>query len=158
MALYHFTDPSNLDSIARHGLLSWPELLRRGIAHRPASTDYSRELDRRRSLEDYIHLCLEPDLHPMAHRAVAEGRVRAVCWLAIEHDALREAEHVLYSDTNAAAWRARIDESPDTAYSGDRQAEVLVCRWIAPRWISVRDGRFWRRLAPRRSTLSAGGR
>jgi hypothetical protein len=125
MALYHFTDPSNIPSIRQYGLLSWFQLLRRGIKHIPASNDTSRSLDQRKNLEDYVRLCLQP-AHPMAEAVLRYGRIRQLSWLQIA-DAVLDFPGTLFSSDNATSNRAIIDNNLYTAiYSSSPQAEVLI--------------------------------
>ncbi len=132
--MYHFTDPRNIPSIRKHGLLSWRRLADRGIAHFPASSPLSRDLDERKGLADYVRLALRPE-HPMAWRAVHEGRIEEFVWLKVDRTVMRFG--ALFSDKNAAAADATIDSNWSTALkSDDPQAEVLVPGFISPRWIT----------------------
>lgn len=134
MALYHFTDERNLWSIQRRGLLSWRALVDRGINHYPGSSDLSRRLDERDGLDNFVRLCLN-DVHPMAFCAVAERRIVNLVWLMVDDHILNFA--ALFSDKNATANGAIVDEDPSTALdSNDQQAEVLVPGFVAARWIS----------------------
>lgn len=152
MPLYHFTDESNVASIQKFGLLSWPELRKRRIPHRPNSNDLSRNLDKRKGLQDYVRLALSPD-HPMAFKALSEKRISKVVWLEIT-DEVVDLPGVLFSDTNAAANHACVNNRRRTAFrSSDRQAEVLVPRRVDPKHISLcKPGSkytpvgFWTRL------------
>lgn len=97
---YHFTDTRNLSSIARHGLLSWAELTRRGIAvPAPGGNDWSRDADALAGMDRYVHLCLAPN-HPMEYIArVQDKRIQ-------ESRFLRIAPEVLY--TAGAAFTAGV--------------------------------------------------
>jgi hypothetical protein len=132
--LYHFTDMRNLPTIRAHGLLSWHQLGIKGIAHFPASNKLSRDLDTAKELQDYVHLCLRP-CHPMLSMAKHEGRVQSIVWFAVKLEALWEG-NVLFSNKNAAAGDAIIDEAPITSFSSeDQQAEVLVKGSIPVKWL-----------------------
>jgi hypothetical protein len=141
MKLYHFTDASNVSSIMKNGLLSWQELKRRRIRHRPGSNFLSRHLDKRKGLEDYVRLSACRN-HPMAWVAVKEGRIKNLVWLSVADDVLDHPD-VLFSDTNATAKRARINKRRATALnSSDPQAEVLVKNCVGPQLISYDGGGF----------------
>lgn len=134
--LYHFTDESNLQSILKHGLLSWYQLDRLGLSYNPGSNDLSRYLDSRKNLEDYVRLCLNTS-HPMMWFCLYNGRINKVRWLKISQQVWRFADN-LYSDTNAASSCARIISDPfNVIKKGDNQAEVLVKTRIDPRLITV---------------------
>lgn len=136
--LYHFTDPQNLPAIRRHGLLSWKQLRERGITHKPASNDLSRDLDFRRNLEDYVHLSLNLD-HPMAHVALHENRIQDIVWLRVDPSVIHR-QTTLFSNTNATAHAARIGPDWRLAFeAGDDQAEVLVYQCIEPSLITFPD-------------------
>lgn len=135
MPLYHFTDPRNLLSIRRIGLFSWHQLELKRIQHFPASNELSRNLDTAKNLHNYVRLCLRPQ-HPMATRALMDGRIRAVVWLTID-DVVTRWRATLFSDRNAAARAAIINHNPQTAFgSNDPQAEVLIEGSLARRWIA----------------------
>lgn len=135
MPLFHFTDSRNLPSIRKHGLLSWKQLLHRGIQHWAASSEDSRRYDARSQLEDYVRLCMSPN-HPMAFRALYEGRIKDFVWLEIS-DAVIAWKSTLFSSDNAVANRTIINSDPRTALESDSpQAEVLIQKRLDPRWIS----------------------
>ena len=135
MRLYHFTDPRNIESIKRFGLMSWQQLVQRGINHYPGSNDDSRRLDARKSLENYVRLCLFPK-HSMAELAVKHKRIESFVWLSIDDRVIRLATS-LFSDQNATANAAIINPDPQTALaSNNPRAEVLVEGSIDLRWIS----------------------
>lgn len=134
--LYHFTDAVNVPSIRRHGLLSWPQLDARGIDYRPASNSLSRELDRRRGLAGYVRLTLRPE-HPMAWRALHEGRVGPLVWLQVD-GIVGRWRTTRFSNGNAASSGATVNGDWRTAFeSQDPQAEVLVRRRLHPQWITL---------------------
>lgn len=154
MPFYHFTDPRNLPSIRDHGLLCWPALQQRGITFYPASNDLSRFLDREKGTSGYVKLCTQP-WHPMATRALREGRVIDLVWLEID-DAVVHWGSTRFSDTNVTANRATIDACPDTALeSDDPQAEILIRHSLGPRWITFPDGQ---RMVPASGHPGAGQR
>lgn len=106
--LYHFTDESNLDSIKRHkGLYSWQKCLDNGIKiNKQASNELSRDLDKKKGLENYVRLSFTKD-HPMMHVAVSNGAIDKPKILKIDVDVLYWLE-TKYSDVNAAANYANI--------------------------------------------------
>lgn len=135
MRLFHFTDSRNLPSIRRHGLLSWSRLLAKGLEHWPASSPDSRTYDARSGLEDYVRLCIRPS-HPMADRAVYEGRIRDYVWLEVDEAVTRWAS-TLFANDNAVAKRTVINGDPRTALeSKTGQAEVLIHGRLDQRWIT----------------------
>ena len=135
VALFHFTDSRNLPSIRKYGLLSWKRLVGRNIVHWPASSEDSRRLDARLNLEDYIRLCRRRE-HPMATRALHEGRIQDYVWIEIS-DVVTQWTATLYSSDNAVAKRAIINNDPRTALESDSiQAEILVLSGLNARWIT----------------------
>ena len=141
LTLFHFTDSRNLPSIVKHkGLLSWKRLIGRGIVHWPASSEDSRKLDARSNLADYIRLCTRRE-HPMATRALHEGRIKDYVWLEIS-DVVTQWTATLYSSDNAVAKRAIINNDPATALkSSSIQAEVLILSRLDARWITFPGSR-----------------
>lgn len=82
--LYHFTDRRNLSLIREMGAL-YPlaELENRGVAiPAPGSDEGSRDVDRRRSLHRYVHLCFKSN-HPMEYVARQEGRIGDTIFLQV---------------------------------------------------------------------------
>lgn len=74
--LYHFTDVSNLESIAKHGLLSKAELEARGIAvATPGGNEWSRDADTHKGLDDYVNLCFTSN-HPCVTLLTLKGESR----------------------------------------------------------------------------------
>ena len=135
MRLYHFTDPRNIESIGRSGLLSWHQLVQQQIVHYPGSNEDSRRIDARKCLENYVHLCLHPE-HSMAELAVQHKRIENYVWLSIDDRVIRLAS-TLFSDQNATANAAIINDDPNTALSSKNpRAEVLVEGSIDINWIS----------------------
>lgn len=85
-ALWHFTDRSNIDLIIEHkGLLSWTELVRRGIKV-PATggNQWSHDADGHKGVDKFIHLAFLDD-HPMLFHARTrdEERLEDPVWLKI---------------------------------------------------------------------------
>lgn len=137
--LYHFTDPRNIPSIKKYGLLSWYELNKKNIYHIPASNSLSRNLDIRRNLQDYVRLSLNKN-HPMFARAINEGRVKNLVWLKIDPIVMNFPD-TLFSNDNATSNRAVINNNKDTALkSKSSQAEVLVKKRIDPKYIIFPSG------------------
>ena len=64
--LFHFTDRRNLPLIRdMGGLYPLSELERRGVnIPAPGSSESGRDVDRRRKLHEYVHLCFKSN-HPM---------------------------------------------------------------------------------------------
>lgn len=86
---FHFTDSRNVPSILQHGLMSWPEAERRNISvPAPGGNEISRNADRWRSVDDYVHLCFDDD-HPMERVARLDGRIAQTKWLKINPGILR---------------------------------------------------------------------
>ena len=83
--IWHFTDRSNLDSIRKHGLLSFAEAKRRGIEIPcPGGNDWSRDLDKRKGLDEYVNLSFVDD-HPMLYWAhQKEKRILDPVWIGID--------------------------------------------------------------------------
>lgn len=86
--IYHFTDRSNIPSIAKHGLVSktrmraenwWPETT--------GGNELSHQLDDARGISDYVSLCFTRN-HPMKYLANQDGRLPAPCYLGISPDVL----------------------------------------------------------------------
>jgi len=82
-ALYHFTDVSNLESIAQLGLLSLQQLQSEEVPFTPGGNELSQQLDQDNKLDDYVHLCLTPH-HPMAHQAKDRGSISDPRFLKIK--------------------------------------------------------------------------
>jgi len=135
MALYHFTDARNIDSIKQYGLLSWVQLLQRNIDHFPGSNRLSRKLDVQHNLQNYVRLCLRP-YHPMAHIAIIEGRIKNIVWLEIGYG-VTHWRTTLFSDDNATSNNATVNNESTTAFdSVSNQAEVLIHGSLNSKWIT----------------------
>jgi ssDNA thymidine ADP-ribosyltransferase, DarT len=96
--LYHFTDASNLTSIAEHGgLYSWSKLEQLGIVvPNPGGNDWSHDADQRFQVDDYVHLCFY-DQHPMEWRARQDGRLPNTAFLKV-NPAVLDLDGVLFTD------------------------------------------------------------
>ena len=93
----------------------------------------SRELDERKGFSEYVRLALKP-YHPMLNRCLWDGRIESAFWLTIDKEVL-DIPGVYYSNTNAAATRATINQDPNNAFNGEYDAEILVPRKIAINYI-----------------------
>ena len=133
MALYHFTDSRNLLSIKKYGLLSWPILIERSINSYMGSNQLSRNLDERKGFERFVRLALRPR-HRMLNYCLRDGRISQAFWLKIDQRILNHSG-IYYSNTNAAANRAIINANPNTAITGDDQAEILIPERITTNYI-----------------------
>lgn len=87
--LFHFTDVSNLPLMeSEGGILSLRELEAREIeVPKPGGNEWSRDADRMKGLDGYVHLCLRPN-HPMEFRARQDGRITETKWLQISTEVL----------------------------------------------------------------------
>jgi hypothetical protein len=82
--LFHFTDLRNLGLIRQHGLLAVSELEARGIiVPNPGGNDWSRDADRRKGIEVYVHVSLT-DNHPMEYVARRERHIGETRYLQID--------------------------------------------------------------------------
>jgi|TARA_B110000211_G_C13905998_1_gene476188 hypothetical protein len=133
MALYHFTDYRNIHSIKEFGLLSWPLVDSYGIDAIKGSNPLSRRLDMSKGFEEYVRLALRPK-HPMLNYCLRDGRIKSAIWLTIDEGVLG-IPGVYYSNTNAAATRAIINQNPNTAFHGEYDAEILIPKKIATNFI-----------------------
>ncbi len=90
-SLYHFTDTANLESIAKHGILSTKQATEYGITIAVyGGNEWSRDADAHKGLEDYVNLCFTTS-HPMCHIAHMEGRIPNPQYLPIHPDVLKIA-------------------------------------------------------------------
>lgn len=86
--LYHFTDASNLASIAQYGLLSKKEATKKGIqVVAYGGNKWSHDADIMKGLNDYVSLCFTQS-HPMCHVAQMDGRIPCPQYLPIDPDIL----------------------------------------------------------------------
>lgn len=97
--LYHFTDRANIKSIKEHGgLYSWKYCEDHNISiPRAGGSDFSRRLDERHNLEDYVRLSFCED-HPMAYRLRKEGYNLVLLKIHVRVAWLKDT---LFSDINA---------------------------------------------------------
>ena len=104
---YHFTAMKNIDSIKEHdGLFSWKYLTDHNIIiPDPGGDEWSRELDLKEGLEDYVRLSFCVD-HPMKYRKRNSNPVL----LKIDIEAATFFE-TLFSDMNAASSKHRHGKS-----------------------------------------------
>lgn len=111
--LYHFTDKRNIPSIYNSGgLFSWNDCKARGIhVDSPGSNSISRDIDKYKQLNQYVHLSFNPN-QPMLYIAKSEGRIKEAIILKID-TSLILWESTLFSDRNAASTTARIGGSID---------------------------------------------
>jgi ssDNA thymidine ADP-ribosyltransferase, DarT len=82
--LFHFTDRRNLQLILdMGGLYPLSELESRGVRiPAPGSSESGRDVDRRRKLHEYVHLCFKSN-HPMEFVARQEGRIGDTIFLQV---------------------------------------------------------------------------
>jgi hypothetical protein len=94
--LYHFTDRRNLPLIREMGgLYPLSELERAGVnIPAPGSDEGSRDVDRRRNLHRYVHLCFKGN-HPMEFVARLAGRIGDTIFLQV-HASVIQWEGVLF--------------------------------------------------------------
>lgn len=153
--LYHFTDTSNLESIKKHGALcSWYFCEINGITiNRPGGNSISRELDKRKNLENFVRLSFV-EQHPMKFVAQKEGRINNPLTLKCDSEIIL-LKHSLFSNCNANKREAIINDSlelfeelrfdifgkryfdlnNDSNLKSLYQAEVLVAEYIPNRYI-----------------------
>ena len=108
--LYHFTDITNLKSIFdKGGLYSWSFLKNKNVRNSFASTNFSKELDSKKGLENFVRLSLN-STQPMMHRAIYEGRINHPVVIEIDPSVIFLKE-TLFSDRNATDRNAIIGNS-----------------------------------------------
>ncbi len=95
-SIWHFTDISNLESIAKYGLLSLHEILEKSIDARFGADSLSHSLDRRYGLDEYVHLAFIKD-HPMYHNALKRGSIQHAIWIELDLKILLD-DNVKFSD------------------------------------------------------------
>ena len=106
--LYHFTDKANIESILNYGgLYSWDYLERNNISiPKPGGNLSSRELDRRKNLQNYVRICFIKD-HPMLFIAKRDGRIEREVILKINKEVVYWPR-TKFSDINAATEREPV--------------------------------------------------
>ncbi|MFJ4115896.1 DarT ssDNA thymidine ADP-ribosyltransferase family protein [Pseudomonas psychrophila] len=82
--LWHFTDKRNVESIKKHGLLSWRELQRIGLAPAvPGGNKWSHDADEFSGVDNYVHLSFNQE-NPMLYIAKRDKRIDDHVWLQID--------------------------------------------------------------------------
>lgn len=82
--LYHFTDKSNIPSIAKFGILSKHQLSTKGIeVNVPGGNEWSRNADELKKLGNFVNLCFTTS-HPMCYVAHMEGNIPNPRYLIID--------------------------------------------------------------------------
>lgn len=106
--LYHFTDKSNIESIrANGGLFSWKYMSGKKIRiPKPGGDGFSRQLDIRKSLQDYVRLSFNTN-HPMMYVAQRDGRINDPIILEIDPKVVYWVS-TKFSNINAADNLAQI--------------------------------------------------
>jgi len=109
--LYHFTDSSNINSIQQNGgLFSWYYMENNGLQiPTPGGDGFSRQLDRRKGLQDYVRLSFNKN-HPMMYVAQRDGRITNPKILEIDPKVIYWSTSK-YSDRNAADNSAEIGKN-----------------------------------------------
>jgi hypothetical protein len=134
--LYHFTHQKNIESIKKHGLMSWSRLHKLNIDHLSVANGLSRHLDEAKGLENYIRFS-DHQKHPMLHSVIKRGLIHwdDVAWIRIPKRAIYWPS-ALFSDTNATSNYALISDGYDLFLeSDDLQAEVMIKAKILPKWL-----------------------
>lgn len=111
--LYHFTDISNIESIKTNGgLYSWHYCeINNLIINRPGGNEFSRELDKRKNLHNYVRLSF-CEHHPMKFIALKDSRILNAITLKCSPELLLH-KTTLYSDKNAAKRESIINHNLD---------------------------------------------
>lgn len=130
---YHFTDVSNLENIRKYGgLISWSSCETHDVEIPSAGgSDFSRRLDMRYNLQDYVRLSFCDD-HPMAYRLKQEGKTLVLLKIRID---VAEWEGTLFSNINAT----------DVGHShGGSLSDLQKIRWSAVKrnYVSREDEDF----------------
>jgi hypothetical protein len=102
--LFHFCDRQNLPLIREHGgLYSLEYLDVMGITVPvPGGNDWSHEVDRRKGLHRYVHLCFH-NRHPMEYRAREAGRIQNSIFLRIDSAVLKRPGVMITDDVSNKA-------------------------------------------------------
>ena len=130
---YHFTDVRNLENIKKYGgLISWSSCETHDVEIPSAGgSDFSRRLDMRYNLQDYVRLSFCDD-HPMAYRLKQEGKTLVLLKIRID---VAEWEGTLFSNINAT----------DVGHShGGTLSDLQKIRWSAVKrnYVSREDEDF----------------
>jgi len=116
-SIWHFTDRSNLNSIAEYGLLSLDSILKQKIeVSRYGASDSSHEQDIRKGLHTCVHLSFIKD-HPMYHMAKKYGRLLDPVWIELDLS-IMTSNNTLFSNMLANTYNAAIFR--------DDQLEALI--------------------------------
>lgn len=107
-SLYHFTSPRNITSIKEKGICSLSLLKEMQIDVEFGSSPFSRNIDRHKSLDNFVHLSYEPT-NPMSYVALAEGRLSDFVILNVSPEVIL-FKSTKFSDINAASSHARISD------------------------------------------------
>jgi hypothetical protein len=107
--LYHFTDRKNLSSILKYGLYSNRKLNNSHISPTYASSEESRELDRRAELDNFVRLSFVKE-HPMMFVAKSMGRIDEPVIIQIDPNVIL-LPNVYFSDRNGLKKGANIGQS-----------------------------------------------
>ena len=150
-SLFHFTDESNLDSISKHGLLTWKKLGEQQIPAKMNSSDLSHRLDEKAGLADFVRLSFCKK-HPMMYIALKNKRISKPVVLEIRLEVVSRPG-VLFCAINAASTAAKASDDPTVIHfetvrarsqrslrESERryfQGEVLVPAWIPPHLIKI---------------------
>lgn len=87
-SIWHFTDKSNCESIKASGLLSWKNLVTKGmVPAKPGGNKWSHDADELVGVDRYVHLAFSKQ-HPMLHVAMKDGRIENPVWIRISLDVL----------------------------------------------------------------------
>lgn len=148
---YHFTSRENLDSIVENdGLISWSSLEDMGQDIPEAGgSDFSRKLDVKYGLHDYVHLSFCED-HPMIYRLQQQG-VQLVLLKISKYIAVHKS--ALFCDMNATDNNHSVGPSisdlqqidfyatkqryvrRDSPYFKTHQAELLIKQHVPAKFI-----------------------
>ncbi len=106
-SIWHFTDRSNLNSIAEHGLVSLDTILKEKIeVSRYGASHSSHEQDIRKGLHTCVHLSFIQD-HPMYHMAKKDGRLLDPVWIELDLS-IMTSNNTLFSNMLANTYNATI--------------------------------------------------
>jgi hypothetical protein len=83
-SVWHFTDASNLETIAKYGILSLNKIVNQNIEVACFGADsLSHSLDKSRGLDHFVHVSFIRD-HPMYHKAKKRGSIKNPIWLELK--------------------------------------------------------------------------